>query len=850
MSKYKVSLVFRGEIIENLNYGPCARAWWVACPNDNNATYTPLYPLCLGIKTITTINSRDFMITIIQNNLKPGFLCHSESLQSKICKSSSKAITSIYQLAFSTKTKLDGLLVMGFDNLEICNLLLSDLYFRPFSFKIPNLNLIIFEIEFTNNKVIVKIYQNSQEKYTFHGANPNVVLNEIGILAQFTGSTLFGLEHEQTKLSIEKEQTSHCTVEDWQNRELRAWKALLRHTGCSNITPFGKKSKFEFWTRSKDPTKDEAMLKYLYECKFLQSVPANHNKTDQFWSAFQDALDSNIRGNDGKRRILSIIADRFHYDTIKEKLSVSNDLITEARHYARINGPGCVQLEKPKITIKKLTREKEEQIESFFQDKANVIMSSYKTDSATGLPENDIYKEDLGGLCSICNMYGYESFDELQKLILHYASLDHQLNNDKERLLTECNNLQRYLKKDYENELKVDSCGYTKHNTCINHSQIQEHIPSDLHNKLSVLKEYLLYYLAHQTRKVYLNAQLNAQLGELNEMGALIIVDYKMKILPKSARETNKTSLEKRMALHSILIYTSLYNNTTLQVRAFDHWSTDTRQDAWFTASSLNAAISEIDPQPEWVVFISDNGPHYYKADLMLIMGRWKEWYNIYVRKWTFLEAEEAKTTIDSHHAQISHAINRHVCLGFNIAQGSDIELAIEGICGTSVAHLEPERPKGKKQVNTLPARAIPNIGEWNEFTPAKLEKLQKKDIQKPNPQVSQHSVPKSPWFVPMPHKSSWALKENQKFGKRGGGKRISKHVITYLEGYFLAGNINKSDRYTAEEMHTELLELVKTGNLEESDVPKVSTIQNWIGRYATQHKQKIALVSQCSIFQ
>ncbi|RIB00511.1 hypothetical protein C2G38_2051598, partial [Gigaspora rosea] len=234
----------------------------------------------------------------------------------------------------------------------------------------------------------------------------------------------------------------------------------------------------------------------------------------------------------------------------------------------------------------------------------------------------------------------------------------------------------------------------------------------------------------------------------------------------------------------------------------------------------------------------------------------------------------------------ISHAINRHVRLGFNIAQGSDIELAFEGICGTSVAHLEPEHPKGKKRVNTLPgnsnwfswewpwddnntgyvrARAIPNIGEWNEFTPAKLEKLQKKDIQKPNPQVSQHSVPKSPWFVPMPHKSKihpdrltvdqlktqltnrgvsynnestkqdlisllnnklsqepelqktelsaealnsneesefplalgWALKENQKFGKRG-------------RGYFLAGNINKSDRYTTEEMHTELLELVK----------------------------------------
>ncbi|CAG8740697.1 14770_t:CDS:2, partial [Cetraspora pellucida] len=83
----------------------------------------------------------------------------------------------------------------------------------------------------------------------------------------------------------------------------------------------------------------------------------------------------------------------------------------------------------------------------------------------------------------------------------------------------------------------------------------------------------------------------------------------------------------------------------------------------------------------------------------------------------------------------ISYAINYHIHLEFNIAQGSDIELAIKGIRRTSVAHLELECPK---------ACVIPNIDEWNEFTSAKLEKLQKKDIQKPNPQVSQHSVPKS----------------------------------------------------------------------------------------------------------
>ena len=102
-----------------------------------------------------------------------------------------------------------------------------------------------------------------------------------------------------------------------------------------------------------------------------------------------------------------------------------------------------------------MSPEKKEQIENCFQNKSNVIMSSYKTDNISGLPvyylkntknilwerfhkeypdglkrttfygylqgNQYIYKEDLGGLCSICNIYGYESFDELQKLIQRHV---------------------------------------------------------------------------------------------------------------------------------------------------------------------------------------------------------------------------------------------------------------------------------------------------------------------------------------------------------------------------------------------------------------------------------------------
>ena len=85
---------------------------------------------------------------------------------------------------------------------------------------------------------------------------------------------------------------------------------------------------------------------------------------------------------------------------------------------------------------------------------------------------------------------------------------------------------------------------------------------------------------------------------------------------------------------------------------------------------------------------------------------------------------------------------------------------------------------------------------------------------------------------------SGWALKERQKFGKKGGGKRISKHVIPYLEAYFLAGDVDKSERYTAQEMYNELKELVEEGILEAEEIPKVSTIGNWITRYAQAHRK------------
>ena len=180
-------------------------------------------------------------------------------------------------------------------------------------------------------------------------------------------------------------------------------------------------------------------------------------------------------------------------------------------------------------------------------------------------------------------------------------------------------------------------------------------LPEHLHEQIQELKDKLCYFLAHQARKVYLNSQFKAQLLELDSYGAILICDYEMRILPKSACETKEEFFGKRgWTLHTILVFTK-QDDTNLDVHAFDHWSTDTKQDAWFTASSFDAVFETLNPKPRWIKILSDNGGHYHNSELMTIITNWHQWYNIEIRGWYFLEPGEAKISVDSHHAQVSY---------------------------------------------------------------------------------------------------------------------------------------------------------------------------------------------------
>ncbi|CAB4407967.1 unnamed protein product [Rhizophagus irregularis] len=252
----------------------------------------------------------------------------------------------------------------------------------------------------------------------------------------------------------------------------------------------------------------------------------------------------------------------------------------------------------------------------------------------------------------------------------------------------------------------------------------------------------------------------------------------------------------------------------------------------------------------------------------------------------------------------ISQAIKRHVKLGCTIESGDDIEAAIHEIAGTKVANLLPNRDQGKEKIGTIAgikslhewtwpvqgedtgfvcARILPGIGEWKKWSPAQIKKIQKRrKNEKPNLEYSIHTESSKKWTLPIVASkddsvtndelleldllnsslnsmditnivgssrkqihdvfvSGWALKSNKNH-KREPWKRISKSAKHLLENMFHTGTANPNNKFSAQQMYEELVRRVQLGELDENDVPKISTIQNWITGFSRKWKEIMAI--------
>ena len=193
------------------------------------------------MKTQVELKNKLFIIRVVQgnkhNNLLPGFLCESLLKSNKEVENDpTSAISKLYKKIFQTKTRFSGALMMGMEDNNILDELVSDLSFQPFMIsiqqQIKKINIMIHSIGmpakqgagcgFTSsfiyskskecalffqtvneNGCSIRIYKENQLSEEFHGLDPNSVWKKIDILKEWLGITLFGLDNSSVKEKLE-----------------------------------------------------------------------------------------------------------------------------------------------------------------------------------------------------------------------------------------------------------------------------------------------------------------------------------------------------------------------------------------------------------------------------------------------------------------------------------------------------------------------------------------------------------------------------------------------------------------------------------------------------------------------
>ncbi|PKC58359.1 hypothetical protein RhiirA1_471091 [Rhizophagus irregularis] len=517
--QYTITLLAKGIISEDLHYGIYARNWWELCKFDK--TNANLIPYRLFMSVNCYLNNKNFAITVLNNEQtqNPYFRCVCDDKDSGAQPSASVAINETYNQIFGNKTKYSGLAVMGFDNESIIYELIADVQFIPIFIHLDKILIVVSKIGISSceeyygagylSTLITKyngkqslfiqsiledecsldVYYEGIKLYHNKDTTPNKIWETIGILRKYDGVTLFGITNSYVQQKLEELKKNNniitCMSDNWENidllnlifeqnikkqKELGAWRAMLRASGCINITSFSKKWHIiEFWIKAPDSSPDRENLAKLFKSGMLvviekKSNPDNENKT--LWKSLQKALEKNKRGDDGKVRILSIIAENFTYKKLKEKFGVGNDTINSARKHAKLNGSGAPSLIKQRRIVKQISYkvDKNGLPILYMRDQKTKLWKKFEETFPNGMKKTSFmgrlancsnikYRDDMGELCLTCNEYGYTSFESLIAIARNTFSQKDQLDN----ILRKIDALKRHMRYGYERELVVNA---------------------------------------------------------------------------------------------------------------------------------------------------------------------------------------------------------------------------------------------------------------------------------------------------------------------------------------------------------------------------------------------------------
>ncbi|PKY32683.1 hypothetical protein RhiirB3_451049, partial [Rhizophagus irregularis] len=217
------------------------------------------------------LNGNDFFLRVIKgaNNL-PEYYCISDQVEA-IEASPTKAISTVYANIFKNSTRYSGHAIIGWNDENILEKLKNDVEFFP----------------------ITCLFRKFSTKKRFTGISPDDVWKNTRLIQQYNGTQLFGLTSSVIQQLVRKYQVPTCKLKNWQDesimkplfnyhlkkrtlmninwhqfviswaksdvtiidlkshlkiiyphnynfdeREFRAWKAILHASGCTNVTPW------------------------------------------------------------------------------------------------------------------------------------------------------------------------------------------------------------------------------------------------------------------------------------------------------------------------------------------------------------------------------------------------------------------------------------------------------------------------------------------------------------------------------------------------------------------------------------------------------------------------------------
>ncbi|CAG8790867.1 2499_t:CDS:2 [Cetraspora pellucida] len=168
----------------------------------------------------------------------------------------------------------------------------------------------------------------------------------------------------------------------------------------------------------------------------------------------------------------------------------------------------------------------------------------------------------------------------------------------------------------------------------------------------------------------------------------------------------------------------------------------------------------------------------------------------------------------------------------------TNIKKALQNLSRTSVACIVPNHNQNNIEPNSESSNQEPETskkpktipGVWKNFQSIQISLFCKKS----SPTFSTLSIPKSAWTMP----TSELLMNKELLSDT---IPITKYIIVlqYLQGVFLAGNLEAADHYSSKDMHADLEDLARNSELLFKEILIAKTIKRWIERYNASFKKE-----------